>query len=150
VADAVEEIGRPEHGVGHLELLEHAPRRRLLFAAIDDREPFGVAEPRGMPAQDPYAQRMDRGDLRLGGRGPPATEQRAGPGENLAGRLVGERHGQNPRRIGPSSHEVGDPGDDDAGLARARAGEHEERTGRREHGVALGGIEAREQLGISG
>ena len=91
-----------------------------------------------MPSQDADAERVDRGDLGL--LVPLYFEQLAGPGEHLLGRLVGERNGEDSRGTGAPPNKVGDAGDDDAGLAGAGAGEHQQRSDRRLHGLGLRGI----------
>ena len=147
-ADAVEQVAGAERGLGHLQLLEHLPRGRLLLAAVDDGKPAGEAHPRGMTPEDADAERVDRGNLRL--LVALRLEQLAGPGEHLLRRLVGERDRQNPRRTRAAPDEVGDPRDDDAGLARAGPGEHQERPHRRPHGLGLRWIEAGRRLLGSG
>ena len=147
-AHAVNEVARREHGVGYLERLERRAGRGLLLTAIDDGKPLRIAELRGVPSQDPHTQGVDRGDLGplrgLVGSGLPTagrTQQTSRSGEHLAGGLVRKRDSENPRRPGPLPHEVGDPGDHHPRFARARAGEHEQRPGRRENRLRLGGVE---------
>ena len=56
---------------------------------------------------------------------------------HLVGRLVGEGEGQNLRRPDAVREQVGDAVGDDAGLAAARPGEHQQRPVAVEHGLAL-------------
>ena len=147
--DAVDEIAGGKCRVGDLELLEHLPRRRLLLAAVDDREPLRVAEARGVAPEDADTERMDRGDLgeiilALPGRAAHhllRLEISLGAGHHLAGGFVGERHGEDPRRPRSAPHEMSHPGDDDARLSRAGPREHQERPDRRLNGLRLGRIE---------
>ena len=139
-AHAIEQVGRPEHGVGDLQFLEHAAGRGLLLAAVDDREPFGVAETGGVPPQDADTQRVDRGNLGL--LVEPFLQSLSRPGEHLAGSFVGEGHRENPRGLGAPPHQVADPRNDHAGLARAGAGEHEEGPRRRGDGLGLSRVES--------
>ena len=140
-ADSVEQVAGAEDGVGHAELLERGAGGRLLLAPVHDRKPLRQAELGGVPAQDPHAQRVDRGDFGLFVE--LAAELGRSPGEHLAGRLVRERHGQDARRPRALADEVGDPRDHHPGFARAGTGEHEKRAGGREHGLGLGGVEPR-------
>ena len=144
-AHAVEQIGRPEHRVGHLQFLEHRAGRRLLLAPVDDGEPLGVAEPGRMAAEDPHAERVDRGDLGL--LDGALFHARGGPGQHLAGGLVGERDREDSRRAGAAPDEVRDPCDHHAGLSGAGSREHEQRCGRREHRLRLRGVEAGRMAG---
>jgi len=103
---------------------------------------------RGVAAENPHAERVDRRDLGplglCGGRLPAAAaaQQRRGPGEHLAGRLVGEGDRQDPRGSGAPLHELGDSCDHHPRLAGARTGEHQQRPRRRQHGIGLGRVEA--------
>ncbi len=68
-------------------------------------------------------------------------------GAHLAGGLVRERDGEDAVRRDPRARdEVRDAVGDDAGLAAARAGEHEQGAARVRDGVGLRGV----QLGIGG
>ena len=148
-ADAVEQIAGAERGLRYLQLLEHLPRGRLLFAAVDDRKPAGEADPRGVPPEDANAERVDRGNLRL--LVVLRLEQLAGAGEHLLRRLVGEGHGEDSRWTRAAPDKMGDSGDDDAGLAGARPGEHQKRSHRRPDSLCLRRIEAgRRFLGSGG
>ena len=56
---------------------------------------------------------------------------------HLVGRLVGEREGQNLRRRHAAFEQVGDAVRNDAGLAAARPGQHQQRPVAVRHGLAL-------------
>ena len=68
----------------------------------------------------------------------------AGPLLHFAGRFLRERDGQNPLRLRAAADQLGDAIGDDARLAGARAGQHQQRPAQRAHGVELGGIQVRE------
>jgi len=120
-------------------LLDHAAHHRHRVALIEDRKVRLEAKRLGLLAQNTRAGRMKRADPR------PArifAHQRRDPRAHLAGRLVGESHGQHPlgRRLA-FGQQVGDTVGQHAGFARACAGQDQNRPFGREHGVALGGIE---------
>ena len=81
--------------------------------------------------------------------GPDERAERRPSGEglrplaHLAGRLVGERDGRDRARVRSGADEPRQPVRDDAGLARAGAGEHEERPLLVEDRFALFGIQLR-------
>ena len=56
---------------------------------------------------------------------------------HLVGRLVGEREGQDLRRPDAAFEQVGDAMRDDARLAAARPGQHQQRPVAVRHGLAL-------------
>ena len=66
---------------------------------------------------------------------------------HLAGRFVGEGHGQNgPAGYLVGAHQVGDAVRDDAGFAAASASQNEKRAFGMLHRLALAGIEACEKI----
>ena len=65
---------------------------------------------------------------------------------HLAGRLVGERQGQDVLRGDALPQQVGDPAGDDAGLPRAGAGQDEERAVHVLDGFALGGRQVGQEV----
>ena len=102
-------------------------------ALVADFQRFDVA------AQNAHAERVESGDQRLGQRR--VAQQPVDALGHLAGGLVGEGDGQN--RVGRDAFFLDQPGDaagDDAGLARAGAGQDEQR--------ALGGFDGGALFGI--
>ena len=73
---------------------------------------------------------------------------------HLAGGAAGEGHQQDAARIGAVDHQMGDAMGEGVGLARAGAGDDQQRTGRRADAdamldrAALLGIEAIEVVGL--
>ena len=102
-----------------------------------------IAGVEGVVAQDPLAERVEGADL---GEGRGVGHEDVDPGLHLAGRLLGEGHGQD---LGGAGGLDGDqPGDavgDDLGLARAGPGDDQQRPFPVQDGPALGGVEALEQ-----
>jgi hypothetical protein len=124
---------------GQRGFLDHPPHHAHRVALIEDRKVRTIAERLGLLAEDARAGRMKRADPR------PArfsADQRRDPLAHLACRLVGESHRQHP--LGRSlalGQQVGDTVGQDAGFARAGAGQDEDWPLGREYGVALGGVE---------
>ena len=80
-----------------------------------------------------------------------AARQRGDALPHLLGRLVGEGDGEHlVRARQPLLHGVRDPVRDDACLAGAGAGENQHRTVGVHHGLALFGIQRREQIHRAG
>ena len=95
-------------------------------------------------AQHPRADRVERPDPHPRGLG---AEQAPDALAHLAGGFVRERHGENVSRI--DAFDVDQPRDarrEHARLARAGAGEHEQRAVDVQHGLALRRIESGGQL----
>ena len=139
-ADPVEQVARAKRGLRHLQFLEHLPGGRFLLAAVDDGKPAREPHPRRMPPEDADAERVDGRDLRL--VVVLRLEQLGGPREHLLCGLVREGDGQDSRGPRATPDEVGDPGDDNAGLAGACAGENQERAHRRLNCLGLRRIES--------
>ena len=77
------------------------------------------------------------------------AEQRLDARPHLLGRLVGERDREHFVRLGVAvADEVGDAAGDDARLARARAGEDQQRPVDVQDGFALFGIEGLEEVHV--
>ena len=75
------------------------------------------------------------------------AQQPLDPGLHLAGGLVGE--GDRQDAVGTHAQgvdQVGDAVGEDAGLARAGAGQHQRRARRGSHRLALGGVESGEDV----
>ena len=68
-------------------------------------------------------------------------QQRRGPLLHFAGRLLGERDGQNALGLRAAADQLGDAIGDDARLAGARAGQHQQRPSQRAHRVELGRVQ---------
>ena len=77
---------------------------------------------------------------------PESRHQGLDPLAHLAGGLVGERDGQDCSGAIPECEQVGDPPGDDPRLARAGAGQDQQRALDVGHGLALGGGQISEQV----
>ncbi len=123
--------------------LDDALDGRELVARIEDLEALRQRGELPVRAQEPVAQAVEGADPHAahGNR-----EHRVEPRQHLLGGLVGERHRHHAagRKLA-GLDQPGDPRRQDAGLARARAGEDERRLGRQRDGGELLGIEALEQ-----
>ena len=110
---------------------------------VVDREAARVAEPLGVCAQHPRAGRVEGGHPHRAGRAP---DQPLDPLAHLGRRLVGEGDGEDlPRPRGAGRQQVGDPVGQHPGLARPRAGDHQQRALLVEDRLALGPVEPGEQ-----
>ncbi len=131
-----------------------ALRVEVEVAADQGHQPLGVGlvvdregrlhpEVAGLAAQDAHAGGVEGAHPhRLG----PAADQSGDPLLHLAGGLVGEGDGEH--RAGMHlalGQQVGDPGGQDPGLARAGAGDDEQRAALVDHRGALLGVESLEQ-----
>ena len=118
----------------------HQPQRVLL---VVDREAAGVAQALGVGAQHPGAGRVEGHHPHRPG---PAAHQGLHPLAHLAGGLVCEGDGQDlARPRGPAAHQVRDAVREHAGLARAGAGEDQQRPLAMQHGLALGLVQPLQQ-----
>ena len=116
-----------------------------LIGGVRDREPrrqLRLAVSPAQEAQTPGVERPDEGAERR------VSGERQRPLPHLPRRLVRERHGRDRARVGAGADEPGQAVRDDAGLPRARAGEHEERTLLVEDRFALFGIEPGQEIGV--
>ena len=124
-------------------LLDQAAR----VGGVVDRELARVAEPVGVGAEHPGAGRVEgHHPHRAGG----AADQQLDPLAHLLRRLVGERDRQDlvrPRLAG--AEQVGDPVGEHAGLARAGAGQDQQRPLAVRDGVALGLVQTLQE-GVDG
>jgi hypothetical protein len=114
---------------------------RDLIAHVGDREALREAELRRVLAHHLGAERVKRAE-RDGLRLRAGELHRALP--HLGGRLVRERHREN--AVGRHLlllHQPREPVDDDARLAGARAGQHEQWTFRGRHCFTLGSVQPR-------
>lgn len=129
-----------------LQLFEGLLDGALLIGGVVDRVARRQVQAVGVPAEQPRAQGVERGDG--GGAGLLLGQQ---PGDallHLAGGLVGEGDRQHvPGRDADLAHQVGDASGDDAGLARARARQDQQRAVHVGGGSLLGLGEAFEQVG---
>ena len=117
--------------------------RRELVARIEDLEALRQRRELPVGAQEAVAQAVEGADPHAAHRN---REHRVEPRQHLLGGLVGEGHGQHAAgRELAGLDQPGDPRGQDAGLARAGAGEDERRLGRQGDGGELLGIEAFEQ-----
>ena len=130
------------------ELLEARLDDPHLVGLVVDRERRAVPEPLGLAAEDPPAGGVEGEDPDRAGR---AAEDALEPLPHLGRGLVGEGDGEDLVRLhAVRADQVGDPMREDAGLARARAGDDEKRPVDVEHRLALGRIEAGEELLVRG
>ena len=116
------------------------PQRVLL---VVDREAARVAEPLGVGAQDARAGRVEGHHPHRPGA---VAHERLDALAHLLRGLVGEGDREDlarPRLAGPD--QVRDPVGEHAGLARARAGEDQQRPLAVQHGLALGLVQPLEQ-----
>ncbi len=130
------------------ELLQARLDDAHLVCLVVDRESRPVADPLGLAAKHAPARRVEGEDPdRAGG----AAEHALEPLPHLARRLVRERDREDlvrPHAVRPD--QVRDTVREHAGLARAGAGDDEERPVDVEHGVALCRIEALEEPVVVG
>ena len=105
---------------------------------VVDREVALVAEAGGVAAQDADAGGVERRDPHAAGD---RADERLDPLTHLAGRLVGERDGEDLEwRYALLGDQPGDPVGEDPGLARAGAGHDEEGAGGMGDGFGLAGL----------
>ena len=134
---AVHAAGREALGV-EVEVADHVPGQPHGVGLVVDRELAGVAEAVGVGAQHPHARRVERAHPhRAGDR----SDERGDALAHLVGGLVGERDGEDPRGVHALVDEVGDAVGQDPGLARAGAGDDEQRPATVDDGVELVGVE---------
>ncbi len=130
------------------EPIHHAPDdgERLLF--IVDRERGRPPDEHGLAPQNPGADRVKGAAPHPRRR---FAEQARDARAHLLGGLVGERHGEDARRVhAVVLDEMGDAPREDAGLAGAGTRQHEQRTLEMEHRLALGRIQVGERVGGAG
>ena len=145
-ADRGQHGRRGEQPVVHVERAHHLAQERPLVLGIVDEEPGIDPDRRSRPAEDPAADGVERPHPH--GAGNRRTDEALHPRAHFPGRLVGERHRQDPlRRDAPALDQRGDPVGQDPGLAGAGAGQHEERPVSVVDRLTLGGVEERVDLG---
>ncbi len=126
------------------ELVEAALDEPPRVGLVVDRELARVAEPVRLGAQHPRAGGVEGHDPH---RARAAAEQQLDALAHLLRRLVRERDREDlVRARHPGALEEGDPMRQHARLARARAGEDQQRALAVRDGLALGRVEAREQV----
>ncbi len=152
-------VGIDQLVLGAGDLRAHRPRREAFgvdaelgqaafqhpqrVGLVVDREAARVAQPLGVGAQHPGAGRVEG---RHPHRAHRATDQLGDPLAHLGRRLVGEGDRQDlPRAGGAGGEQVGDPVGQDPGLARAGAGQHQQRPFAVLDRLALRRVEARQQ-----
>ena len=125
-ADGAQDRGRPElPGRGQVLLGEDPLHQLLLVVGVVDDEAPVEADRLAVAAEDAGAQGVERARLHVLAA---IAHERGDPLPELARRSVGERDGQDPTRLhGLNADEVRDAVGDDARLARAGAGEDEQR-----------------------
>ncbi len=107
------------------EILDDPADQRLTVVFVVDGELAREAEQRRLPPQDTHAHAVERADPQSV-RFP--AEQRRHPAAHLAGRLVGERDGEDALRADAViGDEARQSGGEHARLARTSAGEHQHR-----------------------
>ena len=95
----------------------------------------------------PVAQQAQRHRVERARLDALAQVQPAEAAHQLAGRIAGEREGQDMRRVGRTGGDaVGDPPGEDGGLAGPRGGHHGQRRGRGSDGLALRRVQPRQQV----
>ncbi len=118
--------------------LDHAQRVRIVV----DHESATAREMADVPAQDPHADRVEGADRDVARD---RTQELLDALLHLARGLVREGHGQDLVRRNPAHpDQIGDPRRQHARLAGARAGEHQQGPLGRLDGLALGGVQTRE------
>jgi hypothetical protein len=116
---------------------------RELIARIEDLEALRQHGQLPVRAQEAVAKAVEGADPHAAHRD---RQHRVEPDQHLLGRLVGEGDGEDAtRRELAGLDQPGDAGRQDAGLARAGAGEDERGLGRQRDGGELLGIEAFQQ-----
>jgi hypothetical protein len=126
------------------ELLEAGLHEAHLVGLVVDRERRAVAEPFGLATEHPATGGVEREDPDRAGR---AAEDPFEALAHLRRRLVREGDREDLVRLDAMRpDQVRDPMREDAGLARARPRDDEERSVDVEHRLPLGRVEAREQL----
>ncbi len=127
--------------VARIFLLHDVGHQGFDVGFVEDRETGFVAQPHVFLADDVQAQIVERAHGQAAAF--TALEQRADPFLHLARGLVGEGHGDDV--LGADAavlDQVRDFARDHAGLAGARAGEHQKRAADVAHGFLLPGIES--------
>ena len=139
--DGGEGAGRPPLLV-QIRRLQELPEQAGLVVRVEDREVRREPGERRVAAQHARADRVERAEPEAGGGAP---DQRLHPADHLARRLVGEGDRQHRARPGaPGREKMAEPRGEDAGLAGAGAGQHEQRPVERLHGPSLLRIQAGE------
>ena len=122
--DLPEDAARVEGPVVHLHLAHAALHQRLLVAGVGDGEPLGQPGGGVLLGEQPEAEGVEGGDPHLG---PGVAGQGGDPLPHLGRRLVGEGDGQDGARVEPLLEQPGHAVGDDPGLARAGAGQDQQR-----------------------
>ena len=134
---APEDRARPELArERHVLFLEDLLHQRLLVVGVVDDEPAVDADRLAVLAEDPGAERVERAGLDVAAL---LADQADDPLAELGRGAVGERDREDPPRGDPvHADEVRDPVGQHAGLARAGAGEDQQRSlGRRDRARLL-------------
>jgi len=143
VGDLALEPARGEALGVHAELVGALLDQPHRVGLVVDREAAGVSQPLGVGAHDPRAGRVKSHHPH---RPRPRAYERLDAVAHLCGRLVGEGDREDLARLGrPRAHEVRDPAGERAGLARAGAGQDQQRPLSVGHRLPLGVVEALEQ-----
>ena len=145
-ADRPEDRARPElAGQRQVLFAEELLHEALLIFRVVDDEPSIDPDRLTVAAQDAGAQRVERACLHVTAG---LADEADDPLAQLAGGTVRERHRQDrPRTDVLHADEVGDPMGEDTRLARAGAGQDQERPFGRGDGAALLGVEPGDDLG---
>ena len=142
VADLRQRLPRLHEAVVDLQVLEHLLDERQLIGRVVDDEVAGQTDGGGLAAEKARAQRMERRHPRARRAERRCGEERLDPSTHFFRCLVGEGDGKNFIGLGVAfRNQVGNPLGDDAGLARAGAGQNEQRPVDVQDGVALFGIQ---------
>ena len=144
VGDPVEDRARLVALRVEVEVARDQRHQPLGVGGVVDRERRLVAEPVDLLAQDPHAGGVERRDPHDPG---PSADELLDPLAHLGGGLVGE--GDRQDRAGMRvalGDQPGDPAGQHPGLARTRAGDDQQRRPGVHDGLALGVVEAFQQL----
>ncbi len=135
--DAVHATRREALGV-EAEVADDVAGEAIGVGRVVDRELTGVAEQVAVGTQDAHARRVERRHPhRLDDR----ADERPDAFAHLGGRLVGERDRQDLGGVHAHVDEVGDAVREHAGLARAGAGDDEQRAGLVHDRIELVGVQ---------
>ena len=121
--------------------MEHARHQAALIIRVVDHEILANAHCLPVQAQKSGGQAMERAQPHARQVAPRLPEQTRHAFFHLARSLVGEGHGQHAARVNSFGQKARQPRCDHAGLARTRAGDHQQRLRRIGHRLGLGWIE---------
>ena len=119
--------------------VQQLPQKGALIVGVVDHEILGIPEELRVAAQDAHTRGVKRAEPHAQVLTP---EEQLGARLHFAGRLVGEREGENRAlRYAAIAHEVGDPPGENPRLSAPGAREDQERTAGMLDRLALHGVE---------